>query len=179
MPGDQVSSSLRGSRRRTGVLFVCYANICRSPLAEGIFRHLVRERGLERAFAIDSAGVAALVGAAPYVHSVSVARRNGITLSGKSRQLVRADLYRFQHILLLDRVVEARLNQLCGPPPTRAANVHDPRGRVRLLATLTKPGARGAALDIHDPISEPESAFEQTFEQISDNCRALLDELTS
>ncbi|MCA9715755.1 MAG: low molecular weight phosphotyrosine protein phosphatase [Myxococcales bacterium] len=168
------SSSLRGTRR-TGVLFVCYANICRSPLAEGIFRELARQRGLDRDFTVDSAGVAAIVGAPPHAHSVAVARRNGITLTGKSRQLVRADLYRFQHILLLDRQVAALFDKLCGPSKARARGpVHDPRGATRLLATVSTPRARGAALDIRDPIGEPEDAFEQLYTQLDAHCLALL-----
>lgn len=64
------------------VLFVCLGNICRSPLAEGIFRHKVKERGLEEVFKIDSCGTADFhIGEKPDSRSVANAKKNGILYS--------------------------------------------------------------------------------------------------
>ena len=66
-------ANLQGPRP-TSVLFVCLGNICRSPLAEGVFRHLVEEEGLDARFVIDSAGTGAWhVGERPDLRSIEVA----------------------------------------------------------------------------------------------------------
>jgi protein-tyrosine-phosphatase len=129
---------------------------------------------------VDSAGVSARVGARPHLHSVRVAASRGIELSGKSRQIVRADLYRFHHIIVLDREVHRQLMQLIGPVTRRGPRVepvHDPRGEIRLFATLANPAARGRGLDITDPVREPEATFESTCVALLAGCEALLNEL--
>ncbi|HEY7767059.1 low molecular weight protein-tyrosine-phosphatase [Longimicrobium sp.] len=101
---DQAELHLPGTRdERIRVLFVCMGNICRSPLAEAVFRHLVRERGLEDRFVIDSAGTSGYHrGAAPDRRSTETAKRRGIELTGSSRQLVAADLRRFDYVIAMD-----------------------------------------------------------------------------
>ena len=67
----------------TRILFVCLGNICRSPLAEAVFRHKVRERGVEAEFEIDSAGTSGYHnGAPPDRRSSETARRRGVELAG-------------------------------------------------------------------------------------------------
>lgn len=86
------------------VLFVCLGNICRSPAAEGTFRHLVDQSGLADRFDIDSAGTAAYhTGEPPNAHSTRVAAGRGISLGGRARQFTRADFKRFDYILAMDR----------------------------------------------------------------------------
>lgn len=89
----------------TSILFVCLGNICRSPLAEGIFRHLVRERGLEDRFRIASAGTGAWhVDEPPDPRSVEVASRNGVSLDGQcARQVSPDDFHTFDVIVAMDR----------------------------------------------------------------------------
>ncbi|MCA9693340.1 MAG: low molecular weight phosphotyrosine protein phosphatase [Myxococcales bacterium] len=162
---------------RDRVLFVCYANVCRSPLAEGVLRHHVDARGLTHRVAIESAGVSALVGAPPHPLSVEVARRRGVTLAGASRQLRRADLFRFQHVVVLDRFVLAEIHRLCGLTPKSPPLAHDPRERLRLLRQIADPHADGDALDVPDPIQRGIDAYERAYRLIDEACRALLDEL--
>ena len=86
------------------ILFVCLGNICRSPLAEGVMRHLIRERGLEGRVRIDSAGTGAWhAGEAPDPRSTEVARRNGVALEGRARQLRPRDLKEFDWVVAMDR----------------------------------------------------------------------------
>jgi len=91
--------------RPVRVLFVCLGNICRSPLAEGVFRDKVREAGLEDAFEIDSAGTGAWhVGNPPDRRMMATARRHGVDISAqRARKFVRTDLSRFNHILAMDK----------------------------------------------------------------------------
>src|SRR5687768_3024828 len=94
-----------GPDAATRVLFVCYANVTRSPLAEGVFRHLVRARGLDTRFVIGSAGISAYEGAPPDPGSMAIAATHGIALSSRSRQMSRQDLFEHDHVLVADRHV--------------------------------------------------------------------------
>lgn len=155
---------------RTGVLFVCYANLVRSPLAAAAFAELAARRGLADRFRIDSAGVAAEPGYERHPGSVAVAASHGLALAGTSRPLRRDDLFEFDHVLVLDRRVAAEIHRLlAGARPT---------AQLRLLATLADPHARDAAQDVRDPIGKGPEAFEAAFQQIARACAALLAELS-
>lgn len=163
------------SARPVGVLFVCYANIVRSPLAAAVFAHLAAARGVDSRFRIDSAGVAADEGYAPHRDSVAVAAAHGIALTSKSRPLRRRDLYDFDHVIVLDRLVAEEIRRLTaatafGPISGRPAT-------IRLLGALAEPGARGDELDVRDPLRDGPEGFAAAYEQIARGCRALLDEL--
>lgn len=81
---------------------VCLGNICRSPLAEGVLRHLAQKKGLN--WDIDSAGTGNWhIGAAPDHRSVKVARQHGVDISGlKGRQFGVADFQQFDRIYVMD-----------------------------------------------------------------------------
>jgi protein-tyrosine phosphatase len=89
----------------TQVLFVCMGNICRSPTAEGVFRHTVARAGLAHAIGADSAGTGDWhVGAPPDRRAIQAARRRGYDLTAlRARQVVPADFARFDWILAMDR----------------------------------------------------------------------------
>lgn len=86
------------------ILFVCTGNICRSPTAEGVFRHYVEQSGLAGAFHIDSAGTQSYhVGEPPDPRSVRTAQKRGIDISHqRSRRIHADDFHAFDHILALD-----------------------------------------------------------------------------
>lgn len=163
---------------RIGVLFVCHANICRSPLAEGIFRHLVAERGLEERFDIDSAGTWAPEGAKPHEHSLAVAAAHGIgaeLLSQASRAITPDDMERFDHVLAMDRRNIADLDRL-----RRLSAFGDVDGRwprVRLMRHVVDPELEGADADVNDPIGKTRDAYDTTYEALVVACTRLLDEL--
>ena len=72
---------MANEKEKTAVLFVCMGNICRSPTAEGVFRHFVNEAGLEHEIEVDSAGTHAYhVGEGPDRRSVAAAERRGVSL---------------------------------------------------------------------------------------------------
>jgi protein-tyrosine phosphatase len=156
-----------------GVLFVCYANICRSPLAEGVFRHMVAERGMGARFVIDSAGVAAVPGHPPHPLSIEIAADYGIELVGASRPFVPEDLERFDQVVAMDRDNYGSILEVAaGRPLIR------PRARVRLLRQLVEPGAVGVTLDVPDPIGLGPGMYARVYEIVHDGCAALLAELT-
>lgn len=86
------------------VLFVCMGNICRSPTAEGVFRHLVKEHNLSKQFEIDSAGTHAYhIGNAPDSRSAHTAKQHSVLLGGKARQVHESDFYYYDYIIAMDK----------------------------------------------------------------------------
>ena len=99
---------LRANFKRCGagmirVLFVCLGNICRSPMAEAIFRNLVMRQGLSDRFDIDSAGTGEWhVGESAHPGTLKILTENGIKHTGKARLIQVADLDSFDYILTMD-----------------------------------------------------------------------------
>lgn len=89
----------------TKIFFVCHGNICRSPMAEAIFRHLVEERGLSDRFQIDSAAVSdEEVGRPVDLEANAELERRGLPRSQHiARQLTAEDYDRFDYFLGMDR----------------------------------------------------------------------------
>lgn len=155
----------------TGVLFVCLGNICRSPLAEGIFRDLVHRRGAADRFDIDSCGTGDWhVGEPPDPRTVAVARRHGIPLRRAARQLdPAADFARFHYLLAMDRS-NLRSLQRSGAPADRL-----------YLLRAFDPGLRAAPLhelDVPDPYHAlDDHRFEEVVRMLRSACLGLLDHL--
>ncbi|WP_434421772.1 low molecular weight protein-tyrosine-phosphatase [Nannocystis pusilla] len=166
------------SARPVGVLFVCYANIVRSPLAAAVFTRLADERGVAARFRIDSAGVAADAGNPAHAGSVRVAADHGLTLTHSSRLLRRDDLFDFDEVLLLDRLVASELRRLTAGSAFGPIAGPGRQARIRLLASLADPSARGADLDVPDPVRGGPEGFLSAYRQIARACAALLDDLS-
>ena len=167
------------TRPATRVLFVCHANMVRSPLAEGVFRHMTVARGLTDRFEIASAGVSAFEGTPPDPGSVAAAAAHGITLTSRSRQLTRADLYDHHHVLLADRHVQSQIRRLMGGSAFGSLTGHAGQAgaHVRLLAALADPHAEGDDLDVADPVRGGPEGYLRVYKQIERACAALLREL--
>ena len=85
------------------ILFVCLGNICRSPIAEGTFRELVKKRGLQDKISCDSAGTAGYhIGQLPDQRTMKNAEKHGIKLTHRGRKLSVSDLDTFEHIVVMD-----------------------------------------------------------------------------
>ena len=150
----------------TSILFVCLGNICRSPLAEGVFRHLVRERGLADVYQIESAGTGAWhAGEPPDRRSAEVARRKGVTLDGVARQVTRHDFHRFDWILAMDRENRAVLESM-----RRSGD----RARLHLLRDFDPEPGDG---DVPDPYYGGPDGFENVYALVHRAAEALLEHL--
>ena len=99
------------------VLFVCLGNICRSPTAEGVFRRLCADAGIDHAVSADSAGTAGYhVGDPPDQRSQRAARARGIEIGDSRARLVRAgDFEAFDYVLAMDRENHRHLSAMCPP----------------------------------------------------------------
>src|SRR5512136_2781556 len=123
--------------RPLAVSFVCMGNICRSPTAEAVMRHLVKQAGLGRQITVDSAGTGAWhVGEERDRRSRAVASRRGMPITGEARQFSRGDFDRFDLVLALDLDNERDLRRLAPNDEARA--------KIRLLRSF-EPGAEPGA----------------------------------
>lgn len=148
------------------VLFVCLGNICRSPLAEGVFRHVVEEAGLGHDFEIDSAGTSSYhIGSPPDERTVAVARRRGVVLEHAARQATRTDLDRYDYVVVMDRSNLARVQALAD-----GADGH--RAEVVLLRTWD--AEAGGDLEVPDPYFGGADGFEDVHDMVERACRGLL-----
>lgn len=175
---------------KTSVLFVCLGNICRSPLAEGIFSHQAGLLGLADRFEVDSAGTGAYhSGEPPDSRSVAVAASHGVRLTGTARQVVVDDFGRFDVIVAMDRSNQRSLERLRkgGARWDRGrrrqgrgggARPHGDRNRARIVMMRAyDPG--GSDPDVPDPYYGGPGGFEQVYRILERACGALLDELAS
>lgn len=152
--------------RPISVLFVCLGNICRSPLAEGVFSHLAGERGAAGRYRSDSAGTGDWhVGEPPDTRSVVVARRHGIRLGGSARQVRGKDFREFDLIVAMDGENLRALVELRG----------DALGGAELALLRDYDPAAGGDLDVPDPYYGGPDGFERVFEMVRRSCVRLLD----
>lgn len=151
----------------TRVCFVCLGNICRSPTAEGVMRHLARARGLLQALHIDSAGTAAYhTGEAPDRRSIKRAALRGIAVGGRARQFLREDFARFDYVLALD---DRNLAHLADIKPA------DSRCELRLLLDFDPDSPSGAS--VPDPYYGGTAGFDHVLDLCERACHGLLDHI--
>lgn len=152
----------------TRVLFVCMGNICRSPTAEGVFRHLVEQQGLAGKIIIDSAGTHDYhIGDAPDARAQAAAARRGYDLSGlRARQVVRDDFSTFDYLLAMDQVNLGLLQQQCP---------ENYRNRLKLFLEFADDGA---LREVPDPYYGGAQGFEQVLDLVENAGRGLLRAIT-
>lgn len=148
------------------ILFVCTGNICRSPTAEGVFRHLTQAAGIEDRFRIDSAGTDSYhVGDGPDRRAVKIAARHGVSLDGqRARALRPEDFNTFDYLFAMDG---GHLFDM----QSRAPAGHN--GKVELFLAA----AGHSAQDVPDPWYGNESDFENVFDLVHSASVALLAKL--
>jgi protein-tyrosine phosphatase len=149
------------------VLFVCTGNICRSPTADGVFRHLVREAGLEAKVRVDSAGTHDYhAGEPPDERAQLHALRRGYDLSAlRARQVARGDFERFDLVLAMDRGHLRALQRLAPP---------EHRHKLRLFMEFAATRRRD---EVPDPYYGGAGGFEEVLDMVEDAARGLLEEL--
>lgn len=151
----------------TRVLFVCLGNICRSPMAHGALRALIRERGLQDEVEVDSCGTSAYHnGEPPDRNMIAVGERHGVPIGDLvSRRLTDADYYEFDLLVAMDRSNEADM-KLRGFPDAEAEI-------VRFCDFVPKDVFAGE--DVPDPYYGGIDGFEQVFSIIEAGVGAVLE----
>ena len=150
------------------ILFVCLGNICRSPAAEGIMKHIVEERGIAHLFLIDSCGIGAWhVGQLPDSRMRRHGHDHGYRFDHRARQITKADFDLFDHIVVMDRDNLRAVNSLA---PNAAA-----RAKGKLMANYLRHH------DNYDVVPDPyygtDRDFELVIELLEDACEGLMEEM--
>jgi protein-tyrosine phosphatase len=158
------------SRETVRICFVCLGNICRSPTAEGVMRHLVTTAGLEDRVHIESAGTSGYhVGDPPDSRSAAAAAERGVRVHGAAQRFEVADFDRFDHVLVMDAANQRTLRRLA--PDAEVA------ARVRLLREHDPDAPAGA--EVPDPYYGGPRGFEDVLDVVESACRGLLAELSA
>lgn len=147
------------------VLFVCLGNICRSPMAEMIFKHLIKENGLEEDFFVDSAGTSdenVWNHSGIYPKTKDVLTKNNISFNEHyARQLTKDDYNRFDYIVCMEDYNKRGIMSI----------IHnDPEGKVYRLFDFTD-----TPKDIDDPWYHRD--FDRTYKEIYYGCKKLLERI--
>ena len=151
------------------ILFICHGNICRSPMAEFIFKEMVKKHGLEDQFLIKSAATSTEeiwngIGNPVYPPAKKELARHGISCDKKRAvQMCRADYEKYEYLIGMDSANIRNMTRICGG---------DPKGKIhRLLDYTAHPG------DVADPWYTGD--FSATWRDVAEGCRGLLKAVTS
>ena len=149
------------------ILFVCMGNICRSPTAEGVFRHKVIEAGLEDRIHIDSAGTIAYhIGHPPDPRAQKAALKRGIDLSAqRARKVTSADFEEFDFVIAMDSDNHDELEAIC------------PLDHEDRLHMFLKFAQHNRETDVPDPYYGGGNGFETVLDLIEDASEGLLQHL--
>jgi len=147
------------------VLFVCMGNICRSPTAEGVFRHVVIDSGLSDAVHIDSAATHSFhVGEAPDPRAQAAAARRGYDISRVRARLITQDDFReYDYILAMDWENLSFLQQQC------------PKAYHHKLMLLMRFANEFEEAIVPDPYYGEAEDFTKALDYIEDACQGLLE----
>ena len=149
------------------ILMVCLGNICRSPLADGLLRHLVQKNGLE--WVVDSAGTANYhIGSPPDERMVATAKKHGVSLSSlKARQFTPADFTQFDRIYVMDR---SNYKNVLNHAKTAAE-----RDKVHFLLDHLYPNLQK---EVPDPYYGSQEGFDEVFHLVEKAVNQLLKDLS-
>lgn len=156
---------------KRGVLMVCLGNICRSPIAEAVFEHEIKRRGLQDEWFADSCGTGSWhIGANPDPRSRSVLKKHGIMYSHRARQLCKDDFDQFEFIFGMDAHNVQTIQQL------QQKWRKNTSAQVQMLGQYHPEGST----TIHDPYYDSDNdGFEECYQKCVACVNAFFDQHTS
>jgi protein-tyrosine phosphatase len=145
------------------VLFVCLGNICRSPMAEGVFRNVLKQENLLSKVSVDSAATSSWhIGSPPHKGTLAILKKYNISAEGLvGRQLTREDFEKFDYIIGMDESNINNIFEITGKPQ---------HPKIIRLLDLTEHNK-----DVPDPYYTGD--FEETYQLVTDGCQALLEKI--
>ncbi|CUI16428.1 low molecular weight protein-tyrosine-phosphatase [Candidatus Protochlamydia naegleriophila] len=147
------------------VMFVCMGNICRSPAAEGILKHLAQNESLS--LHVESCGVGDWhVGQAPDRRIQEASKARGIVLTSRAQQFQKDFFDHFDYILVADKEVLKFLYQYARTPEYKAK-----------IALMTEFSSLYKGQDVPDPYYQPGGAFELVLDMLEESCEGLLNHI--
>ena len=150
------------------LLFVCLGNICRSPAAEGIMKHIVSEKRCQQDFIIDSAGVGDWhVGQLPDSRMRRHGNAHGYNFRSRARQICREDFNLFDLIIVMD---SANYRAVTSMAPSA-----DAKAKVVMMANYLRHHSNQSS--IPDPYYGDDRDFEYVIELLEDACQGLFEDI--
>ena len=145
------------------ILMVCLGNICRSPMAEGILKHKLKERNIN--WYVDSAGTAGYhIGEKPDRRAIEILKKHQIDISNlKGRQLSLSDFKTFDSIYVMDQSNYANTLSL--------ANNEEETKKVEMIMNLVSPNQ---FISVPDPYFGGPEGFEKVFKMLNQACDAII-----
>ena len=142
---------------------VCLGNICRSPLAQGILEHKVKEKGLD--WIVDSVGTGGgHIGLAPDERSLQIALKRGIDISAQeARKIQYKDIVEFDLIYCMDATNYVNVRDMCHSLEEEA--------KVKLIMDESDPGKK---MEVPDPYYGGNSGFEKIYQLLDRACDAII-----
>ncbi|XP_030504338.2 uncharacterized protein LOC115719429 isoform X2 [Cannabis sativa] len=157
------------------VLFVCLGNICRSPAAEGVFTDLVKKRGLESKFKIDSAGTINYhEGSQADPRMRGTAKSRGIRITSLSRPIRPSDFVDFDLILAMDNQNKDDIIEAFNRWKFKDPLPEDAHNKVKLMCSYCK---RHDETEVPDPYYGGQEGFDKVLDILEDACESLLDSI--
>lgn len=146
----------------TKIIFVCFGNICRSPMAEFVMKHLVSRAGLEKNFVIESAGCHPSIGTPISDGTAHELKKNDVPFTRRtSKLLLASDYKKFDYLIGLDRSNVRDMKEICGG---------DPDNKIFLLMEFA-----GERRDVADPWYTDD--YVETYKDCLIGCEALLEKI--
>ena len=147
------------------VLFICHGNICRSTLAESLFTHMIKQRGIEDKFYINSAATSREeIGNGPHYGTVNKLREMGVpVVPHRAVQMTKRDYEEYDYLIGMDTANIRNMNRIAGG---------DPDGKIYKMLSFA-----GSGRDVADPWYTGD--FDATYEDVLDGCEGFLEYLAS
>ncbi len=153
------------------LLFVCLGNICRSPAAEAVFLNLIKIKGVESKYVVDSAGTGGWhVGRSADSRMRAAAKRRNIPIRSIARQITSEDLNTFDLILTMDAENFADVKRLA-----QETNPH----LIEKIRPILSYAKRADLQNVPDPYYGGEAGFEKVLDLLQDACEGLLEEVST